>query len=181
MGEFGDDMRNGIEPAPRSFVVTFDDGYEDGYTYARPILRSLGFVATYFAIASMIDQPDHLSVVELRALMASGNEIGNHTLSHEDLRRYVPTPDKLKNEVYGASSIIAGYVGAWPKSFCYPAGFTNTWVEQEVAATPGIETAVIQSGKQAETWANRLELPRIRVSPALYPADLVAKADQFLP
>lgn len=181
MGEFGDDMRDGIEPAPRSFVVTLDDGYEDGYEYARPILENLGFVATYFVIAGMIDQPDHLTALQLRALMASGNEIGSHSLSHEDLRRYVPSPDRLKNEIYGASSIIAGDVGVWPKSFCYPAGFTNAWVEQEVAATPGIETAVIQSGRQPETWGNRLELPRIRVSPALYPADLVARADRFLP
>jgi peptidoglycan/xylan/chitin deacetylase (PgdA/CDA1 family) len=180
MGELGEDMRTGIQPAPKSFVVTFDDGYEDGYTYARPILQSEGFVATYFVIGSMIDHPDHLKVAELRSLVASGNEIGNHTMSHEDLRPYVLKPEKLKSEIYDASAIIAADVGVWPRSFCYPAGFTNTWVEAEVAATPGIETAVIQSGHQPETWGNRLEMPRIRVSPALRPADLVTKADLYL-
>jgi peptidoglycan/xylan/chitin deacetylase (PgdA/CDA1 family) len=180
MGELGDDMRNGIQPAPKSFVITFDDGYEDGYTYARPILQREGFVATYFVIGSMIDHPDHLNVAELRSLVASGNEIGNHTMSHEDLRPYVLRPEKLKSEIYDASAIIAADVGVWPRSFCYPAGFTNTWVEEEVAATPGIETAVIQSGHQPQTWGNRLEMPRIRVSPALRPADLVTKADLYL-
>jgi peptidoglycan/xylan/chitin deacetylase (PgdA/CDA1 family) len=179
MGELGDDLRLGIQPAPKSFVVTFDDGYEDGYTYALPILESNGFVATYFVIGGQIGSGDRLTITEMKALLAGGNEIGNHTMSHQDLR--VMTPEKLKSEISGTSALIAGDIGRWPQSFSYPIGLTNAQVMGAVAATPGLETAVIQTGSKPETWSNRLQLPRIRIGPGLYPQDVVDKANRYLP
>jgi len=179
MGELGDDLRLGIQPAPKSFVVTFDDGYEDGYTYALPILQRDCFVATYFVIGGQIGHPGRLTVTELKTLLAGGNEIANHTMSHGDLR--VLTPEKLKSEIYGASALIASDVGSWPKSFSYPIGLTNPQVMEAVAATPGLQTAVIQTGSKPETWANRLQIPRIRVGPGVYPQDLVYRANRYPP
>ena len=57
MGELGDDLRLGITPEPKTFVITFDDGYEDGYKNAFPALLSHGFRATFFVIASRIGSP----------------------------------------------------------------------------------------------------------------------------
>lgn len=179
MGQLGDDLRQGIAPATKSFVVSFDDGYEDGYTYALPILQQYGFVATYFVIGGRIGHPEQLTVGEMRILVAAGNEIGNHTMSHEDLR--VSTPVQLKIEIYGCSAAIARAVGVWPQSFSYPVGLTNQAVSDAVATSPGIETAVIQGGSQPETWANRLTLPRIRVGPGSNPQDLVDRASRYLP
>lgn len=179
MGQLGDALREGIQPSPKSFVITFDDGYEDGYTYAAPVLRQYGFVATYFIVGSQIGATDHLNVGELRALLAAGNEIGNHTMTHQDLERM--GPEQLKSEIYGASALIATDVGVWPQSFAYPAGLTDQMVEAAVAMTPGIETAVIQGGSLPETWENRMLVGRIRVGPGTYPQDLVAKANRYLP
>lgn len=178
MGELGDDLRLGIQPRSKSFVVTLDDGYEDGYTYAYPILRHHGFVATYFVVGGRIGSPDHLSAAELQALLAAGNEIGNHTEDHVDLRPL--TPERMRSEIYDASAAIARSVGVWPQSFCYPFGKTNAAASVAVAAVPGIETGVIETGSQPETWANRLTLPRIRIGPGSYPLYLVDKADRYL-
>ncbi len=178
MGELGDDMSRGIQPARKSFVISFDDGYEDGYTYALPVLQRYGFVATYFVVAGRIDTAQHLTVAELRALVAAGNEIGNHTVSHKDLEAM--TPDQMNGEIDGASATIAGDVGVWPQSFAYPLGLTDATVIAAVAAAPGIETAVLETGSKPETWANRLVLPRIRVGPGSYPQDLLARADRYL-
>lgn len=178
MGELGDDLRLGIQPRPRSFVVTVDDGYEDGYTYAFPILRHHGFVATYFVVGGRIGKPDNLTVTEIQALLAAGNEIGNHTADHVDLRPL--TPDRMRSEIYDASALIAQSVGVWPRSFCYPFGKVNAAVSAVVVAIPGIETAVIETGSQPESWANRLTLPRIRIGPGSSPLYLVYKADGYL-
>ena len=178
MGELGDDLRLGIQPAPKSFVVTFDDGYEDGYTYAFPILRKYGYVATYFIVASRTGTPDHLDVSELKSLLAAGSEVGNHTMDHVDLR--VQPPDTLRREVYGASAQIAEAIGVWPQSFCYPFGMTDATVQAAVAATPGLETATVEGGSKPEIWMNRLILPRIRVGPGSYPQVLVDKARRYL-
>ena len=172
MGELGEDLRLGIQPLPKSFVVTLDDGWEDGYTYAFPILRRFGFVATYFVVGSQIGQPDHLTASELRELLAAESEIGNHTMSHQDLRWMAP--EQARAEIYDASSLIARLIGVWPQSFSYPKGGRNAEVTAAVAATPGIETAVVQSGDGPVSWARRLEMPRMRVGPDTSPRDLVA-------
>ena len=178
MGQLGDDLRLGIQPRPKSFVVTLDDGYEDGYTYAFPVLRRHGFVATYFVVGGRIGKPDNLTVTELQALLAAGNEIGNHTADHVDLRPL--TPDRMRSEIYDASALIAKSVGVWPQSFCYPFGKVDAAVAAVVVAVPGIETAAIETGSQPETWANRLTLPRIRIGPGSAPQYLVYKADRYL-
>jgi peptidoglycan/xylan/chitin deacetylase (PgdA/CDA1 family) len=179
MGQLGDDLQRGIEPAPKSFVVTFDDGYEDGYTYAFPILQKDLFLATYFVIGSQIDKPGRLTVTELQALFGAGNEIGNHSMSHEDMR-YMPE-DRLVTETFGTSALIARAVGVWPQSFSYPVGFTGPAVISALSKCPGIETAVIQGGSKPETWQNRFGLPRIRVGPGTNPQDLVERMNRYLP
>ena len=177
MGELGDDLRRGIQPPPKSFVVTLDDGYEDGYTNAFPVLRQHGFVATFFVIGDRIGNPNQLTVAEMQDLVAAGDEIGNHTLDHRDLKPM--TPEMVVSEIYTTQALIATAVGVWPASFCYPKGLTNAAVTAIVAATPGLVTAVIQAGSMPETWANRLSLPRIRVGPGAYPQYLVDMADRF--
>ena len=178
MGQLGDDLRLGLQPPPKTFVITLDDGYEDGYQYAYPVLSRHGFVATFFVIAGQIGQSWQLSPAHLRELVAAGNEIGNHSMSHTDMR--VMTPERLTAETYGASSVIAHYVGIWPKSFAYPMGLTYAPASAAVAATPGILTAVIQGGSKRETWANRLEITRIRVGPGTYPSDLVDRLSRYV-
>jgi peptidoglycan/xylan/chitin deacetylase (PgdA/CDA1 family) len=178
MGQLGDDLRLGVQPRSKTFVVTFDDGYEDGYTYAYPILSRHGFVATFFVIAGQIGQDWQLSPAHMRELAATGNEIGNHSMSHTNM--IVMTPERLITETYGASAVIADQVGIWPKSFSYPLGLTYAPVMAAVAATPGILTAVIQGGSKRETWANRMELTRIRVGPGTYPSDLVDRLSRYV-
>jgi peptidoglycan/xylan/chitin deacetylase (PgdA/CDA1 family) len=179
MGQLGDDLRLGIQPTPKSFVVTFDDGYEDGFTNAYPILQRHAFVATYFVVGGQIGRAGHLTVAELQTLNAAGCEIGNHTLDHVDLVSL--TPDNQVREILGNSDLIARDIGVWPQSFAYPAGFTDASVIAAVAATPGLETAVVQQSSKPQTWANRWQLSRIRVGPGTYPQDLLSKATRYVP
>ncbi|MGZ6273483.1 MAG: polysaccharide deacetylase family protein [Candidatus Limnocylindrales bacterium] len=179
MAKLGDFLRLGLTPPARTFVATFDDGYADGFLYAFPILHKDGFVGTFFVIASRIGNPDMLNIDQLQQMSADGDEIGNHSMSHEDMA-YMPA-DRLVTETFGASALIARAVGEWPQSFSYPIGLTSPAVISALSKCPGIQTAVIQGGSKPETWANRFVLPRIRVGPGSVPQDLVERMNRYLP
>ena len=52
---------------PRSFVVTFDDGYANFYTAARPILRELNIPATIFLATAYMNSPEPFPFDDWRA------------------------------------------------------------------------------------------------------------------
>src|SRR5690242_4292419 len=48
-------IREGDGLPPRSFAITFDDGFENNYSVAAPILRDLGIPATFYVTTNFID------------------------------------------------------------------------------------------------------------------------------
>jgi peptidoglycan/xylan/chitin deacetylase (PgdA/CDA1 family) len=142
MARLATDLQAHIKPPPKTFVITIDDGWDDGYTYALPVLAKHGFVATYFVIAGRIDVPDFLSSAHLRALIGAGDEIGNHTMDHDDLAGETAT--KLKYEIDAAAARIAQVTGVWPESLAYPSGGVDNAAAAAVAACGEMRTAVIE-------------------------------------
>jgi peptidoglycan/xylan/chitin deacetylase (PgdA/CDA1 family) len=201
MATLANDLQASVRPAPRTFVITIDDGWDDGYTYALPILAQHAFVATYFVIAGRIDQSGFLTSAHLQALVAAGDEIGDHTMSHFNLTgRSAAT---RQYQVDAAAARIAQVTGRWPESLAYPGGHENPQAVAAVAACQELRIAVIEEAVVTvkpgatqkpgasptprptampaayETWANRFIVPRIRVGPSTIPASLLAELDRY--
>lgn len=158
-------------PPARTFVVTIDDGYDDGYTYAFPILRENGFVASYFVVAGRIGHSHNLNAVQLRALAAAGNEIANHSMTHRHLTRL--GGGELAGEICAASDAIEAITGRRPATFAYPFGDRDDDVAATVLACRGVLMALSTRHGSSETWTGRFDAPRITVEPATRPADLL--------
>ena len=169
-----EDLATGRSPAPRSFVPTFDDGWSDGYTYAFPILRELGFVGTFYVITGRIGQLGNLSGTQMQAMAAGGMEMGDHTVSHADLP--AKTPAVARFEIDGGVRQIEAVLGVRPVTFAYPYGGTSVR-DQALVAQGGLDLAVTTVEGCLETAANQFAAPRMRVGPGMSPADLLASME----
>src|SRR5947207_14213292 len=82
---------NAIEPIPDKLVVlTFDDSSKSHFTVARPLLKRLGFGATFFITEGFDfrdNKRDYMTWEEIAQLHQDGFEIGNHTLDHRTVAK----------------------------------------------------------------------------------------------
>jgi peptidoglycan/xylan/chitin deacetylase (PgdA/CDA1 family) len=164
---------------PRTFAISIDDGWDDGYTYAFPILQRHGFHATYYVIAGRVGAwKNVLTPAELKALAAAGMEIGDHTLDHVGLPYLSPVG--LHVQVATSADLLAAIVGKRPATFAYPSGRYDFAAEEEVQAD-GFGMAVIEGSGAWESAANRFAVPRVRVSPSTTPAGLVGMLQRLEP
>ena len=171
LGTLGDDLIAHRSPGGRSFVISIDDGWNDSYNYALPILQKHGNVATFFVISSRIGGAGFLSASQIQALRAAGNEIGNHSVSHVSLP--YQTVANMKYQVNTASDQIAAVTGVRPKSFAYPMGGINNAAMAAVAACPGMEIAVTEYRAIGETDVGRFDAPRLEIGPYVSPQSLL--------
>ena len=125
-------IENGEFPA-KGISLTFDDGWQDNYTNAFPVLRELGIKATVFLVPSCIGrtsakvvadgEPARAHLTEEQILEMSGHniEFGSHTVNHLHLDKIAPA--EIKYEVEESKKQIEELVQKPCKVFAYPAGF----------------------------------------------------------
>ena len=171
MATLADYMETDRTIPDKTFVITFDDGWYDGYVYAFPIMRKYGFVGTFYVITSRINSADFLSTQELQTLEAAGNDIGNHTVNHTSLATV--SVSQATQEVEKASEQIAAAIGHRPVSLAYPMGGITTAAAFVVSETPDMKLAVTENSGNSETWFGRYAMPRVRVLPTTDPPRLL--------
>lgn len=113
------------KPIPeKSVVITFDDGYEDNYSNAYPILKEFGFNATIFVITNTIDnEKPFLTSAQLKEMEQNGIDIESHTLAHNELNK-LPY-DKQVETLKGAREFIEKKLNKKVKYIAYPFGKWN--------------------------------------------------------
>ncbi|KKQ17109.1 MAG: Polysaccharide deacetylase [Berkelbacteria bacterium GW2011_GWB1_38_5] len=137
----------------KPIVITFDDGYEDAYTNALPVLQKYEMTATFYIIRDFVGRPEYMNQTQINKLQSNGFEIGSHTLSHPDLSK-ADTAD-TKAQIFDSKENAL--------SFCYPAGKYNPTTVSLVKEA-GYLTAVTTNGRIADQNSNLLELPRVRIN-----------------
>ncbi len=150
------------KPLPRrSVVITFDDGYENNYVYAFPILKKYGFPATIFVITDVLNTKEYLTTAQMKEMLANGIEIGSHTRRHAYLPGIIG--EKLVEEIKGSKDWLERELGVPIISFAYPVG----------GFTEEAKKAVQNAGYQSACTTNRgydrynhdvYELKRVRFS-----------------
>lgn len=111
-------------PYNRGIVtITFDDGWANQYTNARPILNGLGFKSTYYLISNELNTEFYMTNAQAKTLYAEGNEIGSHSLTHPDFTTLNAT--QLTNQFKNSQTKLQNLIGAPVTNFAYPFGAYN--------------------------------------------------------
>jgi peptidoglycan/xylan/chitin deacetylase (PgdA/CDA1 family) len=144
---------------PQPVVISFDDGYQDAYTEALPILQQYEFQATFYIATAFIGQPAYMNWDQVAALRDAGMEIGAHTIDHQMLTRL--EFGEMQRQIAQSKLDLERQLGIAVTSFCYPVGdYDGTVVEQVRAA--GFRSAV--TTRWDNNYADLLTLPRRRVA-----------------
>ena len=164
----------------KSVALTFDDGYEDNYTHALPILRKYGAKATVYIVVDrhgrewsskrkaknnskeLMNEPK-LTDVQIEEMLASGLvEIGSHTMTHDNLTT-LDTEGK-QQEIIASKEIIEKRFGIVCDSFCYPFGLFDEEDRKWVEKAGYTNATTTQAGIEDITKADLYRLKRITVS-----------------
>jgi peptidoglycan/xylan/chitin deacetylase (PgdA/CDA1 family) len=126
---------------PQTFVVTFDDGYENVYRQAFPALREHDVPATVFVATAYLDSYDPfpfddwpcagspgvpgetwrpLRTAQCEEMLASGLiELGSHTHVHADFRHH---PEEFRHDLALSLEVLRTKFGVREATFAFPFG-----------------------------------------------------------
>ncbi len=147
-------------PPKKPVMLTFDDGYEDFYTDAMPIIKKHKVKAVQYIISGVIGKPNYMTHEQVKEAIDSGLvEIGAHTVDHYNLLN-LTIGDSL-SQIKTSKEDLEKEFGIKVTSFAYPYGHHNASLE-ELAETVGFDTAVTMDRGYTVKKSERYKLPRIR-------------------
>ncbi len=73
---------NGINNTSKVVILTFGDGYQSQYIYAKPVLDKYGFKANFFVTCNRIGTNSHMTWQEVEQLYKEGHVIGSKTMDY---------------------------------------------------------------------------------------------------
>jgi peptidoglycan/xylan/chitin deacetylase (PgdA/CDA1 family) len=175
-------LKNGGQIPAKTVVITFDDGYENVYENALPILRKYKIKSNIFLISGLMGgQYTNSSNVTLKifdwgkAFEMAGTglvKFGCHTMSHPDLTKI--GLEKAEEEIKKSKTDLEAHLNSVCKIFAYPKGHRNADVLRIIASS-GFEMAVVVEEGLVNKNDKLLELKRNSVDSATSRSQFIGK------
>lgn len=131
--ELYDSLASNAELPENPVLITFDDGYEDNYVYAYPILQKYGFKGTIFVITSFLDKnmKNYVTWEQAEEMEASGTiSIQSHTVTHSSMTEL--SDEQLRHELADSKQAIESHLNKPIHFIAYPTGTYNLHIAQLV-------------------------------------------------
>ena len=136
-------------PDDKNIVITSDDGYDNFYECAFPILKKYNTKAVVYIVGSKIDKDGYLKSWQIKEMFDSGLvEIGNHTFimhkrSNDVLKSYYQNETLINDtieDVKDCSGKIYSITGHGTESFSYPYGIYTDRLDKIIRTNLGYTT-----------------------------------------
>lgn len=122
-------INKGHSLPPRPIVISFDDGYQNIFANAYPILERYGFTGTVYIVANRLNSDGFLNQKELQQLVDSGWEVGSHGMTHTELTQ---NHALVRREILQSRLDLNGALKIKVFSFAYPFGSLDWYISSKV-------------------------------------------------
>jgi len=174
------------ESRGRTLLITFDDGYEEFYSVAWPILKERKLSATVFITTGVIGGVNSwdtsggslkiLAKEQIVELSSDGLDFGAHTHSHPQLPE-LSEEDALR-EIRESKAVLEELLGQSVRAFCYPYG-RSTPMLKRIIASEGFACAFASDTGPQDFKEDPFEIRRIGIFPGLTRAGFLRKISGY--
>jgi peptidoglycan/xylan/chitin deacetylase (PgdA/CDA1 family) len=160
-------------PLPdKAFLITLDDGFEDNYSNAFPILKRLQIPAVIYLATGLVGKTNQwmskstfserkmLSWMQIKEMAGQGISFGSHTVSHPKLTEL--GEGSVSKELVESKQLIEEQLGGECSHFAYPYGLLNEKTS-ELVKKVGFKTACTTRSGFNNAERDPLMLHRIEV------------------
>jgi peptidoglycan/xylan/chitin deacetylase (PgdA/CDA1 family) len=177
--------------APRSVILTFDDGFQDFADAAWPVMARHGFRPIVYLPTAFVGRAEGWRGIAeppralmgwgtIRALAREGVIFGSHTVHHPNLNAMAP--DEVEAELRRSRAEIGERIGIEARHFAPPYGLAGEGVRARIAAhyRSSVGTRLGEAGAEDDPY----DLPRLEMfyftDPARWRAHLAGRGAAWL-
>ena len=134
---------------PPTVILTFDDGLEEHYNIAAPLLEKYGFRGIFNIVTDLVGTTEesamgkrtYMTWDQIRDLVARDHALGNHSRTHPNLEKLAAEGDieRIRTEILDATKALETHAGVRPVFFCHPYARTAP-VAEEIIREGGLRS-----------------------------------------
>lgn len=161
------DHQRGEVSEPNRVALTFDDGFENVFDHALPLLDAQGFTGLVYLVADKLGKWNDWELphgfvrerlmddAQVREWLAAGHQIGAHTLTHPHLTQL--SRSEAREEISASRKKLEDRFGVPVTHFCYPYG------DHDDAIVGLTEEAGYATATTTKAGVNQSDTPRLRL------------------
>lgn len=133
-------IKAGLSLPDKAVAITFDDGHDNLYGNAHPILHSLDLPYTVFITPSTTGKNKQLTWAQIKEMAQQDASFANHSQTHSHYLQRQPDESqaqwlkRISDDITGAEAAIKQQLGYSLKYLAYPYGEFDLILKQQVEA-----------------------------------------------
>ncbi len=161
LDEFVEGVKHDRMFPEKSVVLTFDDGYENNFLHAFPVLQQNQFPATLFISPEFIGREGFLTWRQIYQMQAHDISYGSHGMT----QAYLPdlNEHRRRYEIEESKAVLEGNLSTRIDYFAYPVGGFNDDIKKRLQ-TSGYRAAMATNRGYDRFNKDVFEINRIRFS-----------------